>query len=86
MMMKECWEKVPENRPSFKELHTNTSKYIEHIAGYLEMEFNPFAKAKHVTMEEKKTEEKKTEEEGDECEVANQATPASVETSEDHTH
>ena len=43
MMMMKCWELLPENRPSFKELHENTSRYIEHIAGYLEMGFNPFA-------------------------------------------
>ena len=30
------------NRPTFKELHLSISKYIESIAGYLELEFNPF--------------------------------------------
>ena len=33
----------PDNRPSFKELHKNTSEYIEHIAGYLGLGYNPFA-------------------------------------------
>ena len=40
--MKECWEALPENRPSFKQLYINISKYIERIAGYLEIGFNPF--------------------------------------------
>ena len=42
-MMRKCWEISPDDRPTFNELYTNTSKYIEHIAGYLEMGFNPFA-------------------------------------------
>ena len=45
-MMKKCWEMEPDNRPSFKELHTVTSQYIEQIAGYLDLGFNPFAKEK----------------------------------------
>ena len=36
-MMKKCWETLPEDRPTFKELRKNTSKHLEHIAGYLEM-------------------------------------------------
>ena len=39
---------VPDDRPSFKDLHTNTSKYTERIAGYLEMGFNPFAGVNRV--------------------------------------
>ena len=42
-MMRKCWEKAPDDRPTFKELYTDISKYIECIAGYLEMGFNPFA-------------------------------------------
>ena len=42
-MMKECWETIPDTRPSFKQLYSNISKYIERIAGYLEIGFNPFA-------------------------------------------
>ena len=42
-MMMKCWETVPDDRPTFKELCTNSNKYIERIAGYLEMGFNPFA-------------------------------------------
>ena len=41
-MMKKCWEMAPQNRPTFKELHSSISKYIESIAGYLELGFNPF--------------------------------------------
>ena len=44
-----CWEAAPDDRPSFKELHTTTSKYIECIAGYLEMGFNPFGGVKQIT-------------------------------------
>ena len=33
----------PDNRPPFKELHALTSNYIEQIAGYLDLGFNPFA-------------------------------------------
>lgn len=32
----------PEDRPSFKELTKTISKYIERVAGYLEIGFNPF--------------------------------------------
>ena len=35
MMMRKCWEKMPDNRLSFKELHMNTSKHIEHIRSWL---------------------------------------------------
>ena len=42
-MMRHCWEKAPEDRPTFKELYTSLSKYIERIAGYLELGYNPFS-------------------------------------------
>ena len=42
-MMQSCWKKSPDDMPTFKELHLNLNQYIEHIAGYLEMGFNPFA-------------------------------------------
>ena len=38
----QCWEKAPESRPTFKELYSNISKYIERVAGYLDIGFNPF--------------------------------------------
>ena len=49
-MMRTCWELEPD---TFKELHTITSKYIEQIAGYLDLGFNPFTE-KNITTEEKK--------------------------------
>ena len=50
-MMRKCWEMDPNNRPLFKDLHTITSQYIEHIAGYLELEFNPFTGRARVNEE-----------------------------------
>ena len=41
-MMKKCWVKNPEDRPTFKELYTDISIYIERIAGYLQLGYNPF--------------------------------------------
>ena len=38
----QCWEKAPESRPTFKELYSNISKFIERVAGYLDIAFNPF--------------------------------------------
>ena len=52
-IMKKCWEMEPDNRPSFKELHTTTSQYIEQIAGYLDLGFNPFTEEKCTIKEEK---------------------------------
>ena len=41
---------VPYNRPSFRELHSNTSKYTrEYLSDSLEMGFNPFAGANVAT-------------------------------------
>ena len=82
MMMMKCWEMVPENRPTFKELHINTSKYIERIAGYLELGFNPFlgegfsvAKVSVDRMQKEEVEQQM------ECAVV---TSTSVETSVEH--
>ena len=44
-MMMQCWKMSPEDRPTFKELCTSVSKFIERIAGYLEIGFNPFTAA-----------------------------------------
>ena len=61
-MMKKCWEMAPEDRPAFKQLYKNTSIYIERIAGYLELGFNPFAGVGDVSrVEDKQTEEEKGE-------------------------
>ena len=46
MMMFQCWELVPDKRPSFKTLYTNSSTMIEGMAGYLQMHFNPFTTEK----------------------------------------
>ena len=72
-MMRKCWETSPDDRPTFKELYSNTSKYIERIAGYLEMGFNPFAgdgERVKSAVEEKEEEAM--------SEVAIQVIPASV--------
>ena len=73
-----CWGTVPDDRPTFKQLCTNTNKCIERIAGYLEMGFNPFAgneRIKSAVMEK-----------GDEgvSEVAIQVIPASVQNDAAH--
>ena len=44
-MMMQCWKMSPEDRPTFKELYSSVSKFIERIAGYLEIGFNPFTAA-----------------------------------------
>ena len=40
--MVKCWEYKREDRPTFRHIHTSTASYIERIAGYLEMNYNPF--------------------------------------------
>ena len=83
MMMMKCWEMVPEDRPSFKELHENTSKYVEHIAGYLEMGFNPFAGMGFTLKGEVNSSVNKEEEEQEmECAVVIKVTSTSGETSD----
>ena len=42
-MMINCWEKAPEDRPTFKQLCARLNRHIERVAGYLEMGFNPFS-------------------------------------------
>ena len=77
-MMRKCWEMDPKDRPTFKELHTNTSQYMERIAGYLEIQFNPFAG--RGTVQSPVVDERETEEEkgGFDAEVKIKVTPASV--------
>ena len=41
----QCWKMSPEDRPTFKELYSSVSKFIERTAGYLEIGFNPFTAA-----------------------------------------
>ena len=59
--MIKCWEFEPQNRPSFQELHKNTSSYAKKIAGYLDMSYNPFEGAGGNELQRK--EEEKEEEE-----------------------
>ena len=41
-IMMQCWKMSPEDRPTFKEICSNVAKFIERVAGYLEIGFNPF--------------------------------------------
>ena len=53
---------APDDRPAFKQLNKNTSIYIERIAGYLELGFNPFAGVEDVSrVEEKQMEDEEGE-------------------------
>ena len=40
--MMNCWNKQPEKRPSFSDIVITVSKYTEVVAGYLDINFNPF--------------------------------------------
>ena len=61
-MMKKCWEMEPEKRPTFSKLYANTTKYIERIAGYLDLGFNPFPGVERgETIAENNVEEKEEE-------------------------
>ena len=75
-IMMKCWETAPEDRPSFKELHKVTSKYTEHIAGYLEIGYNPFTGMQTAVKEN----EPKDEENECECADSFQEIPPSVDT------
>ena len=86
IMMKKCWEKVPRDRPTFKELHSNISKFIEHIAGYLDMGFNPFSGGtKEAGSSYDDGVELKGEKEGEEGGFQVQVTPPSVQANGAHT-
>ena len=54
VMMRKCWEMAASDRPTFKELYSNISKYIERIAGYLDLGFNPFTSKKQVDDDEER--------------------------------
>ena len=41
-MMRTCWAASPAKRPSFSEIASTLSGYTENLAGYLDMNFNPF--------------------------------------------
>ena len=40
--MMSCWKKQSSDRPSFSDVVTTISNYTEAIAGYLDINFNPF--------------------------------------------
>ena len=80
-----CWEMAPDDRPTFKEIYSNISKYIERMAGYLEMGFNPFAAGERANTAVGGEKEKEKESEG-ECGVAIQVIPASVPLDGAHTN
>ena len=41
-IMRQCWQMVTGDRPTFTELCLKLSSLIEHTAGYLQMGYNPF--------------------------------------------
>ena len=41
-LMMACWSKKPHGRPTFGDIVTTISNYTEVIAGYLDVNFNPF--------------------------------------------
>ena len=41
----QCWAKQPDERPSFNDVVATISTYTEIIAGYLDINFNPFETA-----------------------------------------
>lgn len=47
--MMKCWSKLPEERPPFSEIVTTVSNYTECIAGYLDINFNPFKSTHDLT-------------------------------------
>ena len=60
----DCWKMSPEERPTFKDLCCNVSNFIEHIAGYLDVGFNPFSNVERG--DEGKEDNKYNEEEQEE--------------------
>ena len=40
--MIKCWEGSLKDRPSFSNIHEVVSRLIERVAGYLDIEYNPF--------------------------------------------
>ena len=51
-LMMNCWGKLPEKRPSFSDIVLTVSKYTEIIAGYLDINFNPFTSTHDLTSNE----------------------------------
>ena len=65
-IMKQCWQMMPEERPTFTELYLTVSNIIERMAGYLQVGYNPFLgrgdEEKAEEMEEEEEEEKEEKE------------------------
>ena len=84
----QCWKMSPEDRPTFKEICSNVSKFIERIAGYLEIGFNPFTGGgaekrgeggeEQGEIQEEGAEDEKVERAEDESTVAINVIPPSV--------
>jgi hypothetical protein len=53
--MMNCWSKQPEDRPSFSDTVISISKYTEVIAGYLDINFNPFTSTHDLSSTERAT-------------------------------
>ena len=68
--MRNCWEMAPEERPTSRRLCLSISKFIEHMADYMQMEYNPFTVGRVEEEEEQESgeEKKEEEEEGNEVE------------------
>ena len=64
--MRNCWEMAPEERPTFRRLCLSISKFIEHMADYMQMEYNPFTVGRVEEEEEQESGEEKKEEEEEE--------------------
>ena len=84
----QCWKMSPEDRPTFKEICSSVSKFIERVAGYLEIGFNSFTEggAGEGGEEEGEGEDKIETEKGhdeEEASVTTKATVPSVENIED---
>ena len=64
--MRNCWEMAPEERPTSRRLCLSISKFIEHMADYMQMEYNPFTVGRVEEEEEQESGEEKKEEEEEE--------------------
>lgn len=49
--MMDCWAKKPNDRPPFSNIVKTVSNYTEAIAGYTDVNFNPFVTTHHPTSE-----------------------------------
>ena len=45
-IMMKCWESSPKERPSFGALYKEVTRFIERVAGYLDVGYNPFTEVK----------------------------------------